>query len=289
LVQAIARYPETSRVTLEMRPVLNPLFKGLKDGVSEFSFANIYLFRSTHNYMVSELPGGLKMVTGLDGGKPFFMLPFGLPDERLLKELFERFHSMKAIPEKIAAALERLGFEVAEDRDNFDYLYSREEMAELSGRKFHKKKNLVNLFTGTYNYEGRPLTEEYKKDASGILEAWHAAHPEPSDYEAALEALKLSEELQLCGGIYFVEGVPAAYILGEELTPEMFVVHFEKGAGEFKGLLQFVNQSFASILPEKYDIINREQDLGDLGLRRSKESYRPVGFVKKYRAFPAKR
>ncbi|MBI5588307.1 MAG: DUF2156 domain-containing protein, partial [Deltaproteobacteria bacterium] len=100
----------------------------------------------------------------------------------------------------------------------------------------------------------------------------------------AREALEIFEEIQLCGGIYFVEGRPAAYILGEEIAHEMFVVHFEKGVGDFKGLLQFVNRSFASILPEKYNIINREQDLGDPGLRQSKESYRPIGFVKKYRA-----
>jgi len=212
------------------------------------------------------------------------MLPNGFPDEGLLRELFTRFSSMKAVSEEKAAELAKKGCSVTQDRDNFDYLYSREEMVELAGRKFHKKKNLVNLFPGTYNYEGRPLTMEYQKDALGILDEWRSAHMEENDYEAAREALQVFEEIELCGGIYFVEGVPAAYILGEELTPEMFVVHFEKGAGDFKGLLQFVNRSFASILPERYNIINREQDLGDEGMRQSKESYRPIGFVKKYRA-----
>lgn len=282
--EVIPLYPQTAPVSLGMRPVLHPLFKKLTGGVSEFSFANIYLFRATHAYRVSTLPGGLILITGEDKGRPFFMLPNGFPDERLLRELFTRFSSMKAVSGEKADRLSKQGYSVTEDRDNFDYLYSREEMVELSGRKFHRKKNLVNLFTGTYTYEGRPLTMEYQKESLAVLEEWRAAHMEENDYEAAREALLLFDEIELCGGIYFVEGRPAAYILGEELTPEMFVVHFEKGVGEFKGLMQFVNRSFASILPVKYNIINREQDLGNEGLRQAKESYRPIGFVKKYRA-----
>ena len=93
------------------------------------------------------------------------------------------------------------------------------------------------------------------------------------------------EELQLCGGIYYVDGQPVAYSLGEELARgKSFVIHFEKAVSEYKGLWQFVNQAFASILPDKYETVNREQDLGNEGLRKAKLSYKPVGFVKKYRA-----
>ena len=65
-----------------------------------------------------------------------------------------------------------------------------------------------------------------------------------------------------------------------------YAIHFEKAAPDYKGLYQFINQSFASVLPESYNIINREQDLGIAGLRKAKLSYQPTGFVKKYRAFP---
>ena len=95
---------------------------------------------------------------------------------------------------------------------------------------------------------------------------------------------KKAEALQLCGGIYYVEGRPVAYSLGEELSQgRSFVIHFEKAVQEYRGLWQFVNQAFASILPEQYETINREQDLGNEGLRTAKLSYRPVDFVKKYR------
>jgi hypothetical protein len=142
----------------------------------------------------------------------------------------------------------------------------------------------VNAFINNYNYEGKPLLEEFIPDALEVLESWRDGRDNPGDYKASREALEKSEELQLCGGIYYVEGKPAAYTLGEELAGgDSFVIHFEKALSQYKGIYQFVNQCFASILPEKYTYINREQDLGDPGLRQAKLSYRPVGFVKKYR------
>ncbi len=280
----IPEYPETAEITLEMRPVLHPMFRGLGCGVSEFTFANIYLFRRAHNYRVCSLKNGPVIITGRDKDKTFFMLPFGLPDEGVLRGLFESFRLMKCVTEGQAAKLASMGYSITEDRDNFDYLYAREDLSTLQGRRFHRKKNLVNFFTGHYNYVGKPLLEEYIKDALLVLDAWRAERAGVDDYEAAREALENCERLQLCGGIYYVEDEPAAFVLGEELTPDTFVIHFEKGLERYKGLLQFVNLSFASLLTGRYSLVNREQDLGDEGLRKSKMSYRPAGFIKKYRA-----
>lgn len=272
---------------MELREILHPKFQALPDGVSEFTFANIYLFRRTHNYKISRLENGLFVITGEDNGSPFFMLPFGLPGEANLSELFEEFKSMKCVSESQISSLEALGCAVREDRDNFDYLYSREELVHLTGRKFHKKKNLLNLFIKNHECQAKPLLEEYRDDALQIVEQWNLQHGGPNDSSAAREALGKMWPLQLCGGIFYVEGRPTAYCLGEELAlGKSFVLHFEKAvlSDELKGIYQFINQAFASILPEKYETVNREQDLGDAGLRHSKESYKPIGFVKKYRA-----
>lgn len=277
-------YPESTSVTIDLRPLLHPQFQALSEGISEFAFANIYLFRDVHNYRISMLDESLLVILGRDNNNPFLMLPFGLPEKLILQKLFQEHLSMKAATEDQAKILEGLGFTVFEDRDNFDYLYSREELSQLAGRKYHKKKNLVNAFINNYNYEGKPLLEEFVPEAVQVLELWRNGRDNPGDYHANKEALEQSEVLQLCGGIYYVEGEPAAFTLGEELARgESFVIHFEKALGKYKGIYQFVNNCFASILPEKYKYINREQDLGDAGLRQAKLSYQPVGFVKKYR------
>jgi hypothetical protein len=283
---AIAEYPGFSEVVLEDRAELHARFQALPDGISELTFANIYLFRDVHRYRVARLEGDLPVISGQDR-EPSFILPFGLPDEDRLGELFSRFGVMRCVSPSQAEELSRMGCRVWEDRDNFDYLYRREDMVGLSGRKFHRKKNLVNLFLRNNTCTGKPLLSEYAGDALAILDTWRQQQGDPGDYAAAREALEKMELLQLCGGIFYVDDEPVAYSLGEELARgRMWVTHFEKAVADerYRGIYQYVNQAFVSILPEKYELINREQDLGDPGLRQAKESYKPVGFVKKYRA-----
>jgi hypothetical protein len=87
------------------------------------------------------------------------------------------------------------------------------------------------------------------------------------------------------GALYFIDGKPAGWCLGEGLAgATIFSIHFEKAAGGYKGMYQYMNQAFAAMLPPHYTYINREQDLGDEGLRQAKMTYRPCSFVKKYAA-----
>jgi uncharacterized protein len=285
LAEQVPEYPASTAVTLALRPLLHPLFQTLPEGISEFTFANIYLFREGHKYALSRLSDGTVIILGEDGGRPFFMSPFRLPEGEMLTILMKSHGRMKCVSTAQKPLLQAMGFLVEEDRDNFDYLYSRQELAELTGRKFQKKRNLIKAFINNYHYEGRPLLLEYLPDALAILEAWRLEHDSLGDYVAAREALEKSEELQLCGGIYYADGLPAAYSLGEELAcGTSFVIHFEKALNQYKGLYQFVNQAFASIISDPYTTLNREQDLGQEGLRHAKLSYRPIGFVEKYTA-----
>jgi len=282
----IKEYPEFSPLSLDQRSVLHPRFQRLAEGMSELTFAGIYLFRDAHHYQISRIGDDVFVIAGTDA-EPFFILLFELPQEDVLNSLFERYRTMKAVSQSQAQRLSQMGYRVWEDRDNSDYLYTREKLAALSGRELHRKKNLVNLFLRNNACIAKPLLEEYAGDALRVLERWTAQQDRPGDYDAAKEALENMEVLQLCGGILYVNEEPVAYTLGEELARgRMFVVHFEKAVlrEEYAGIYQYMNRAFAALLPDKYELINREQDLGDPGLRQAKESYRPIGFVKKYRA-----
>lgn len=286
----IPSFPDIAEVHPDQRFVLHPRFRELPEGISEFSFAGIYLFRELHQYRLSRLPDENLLLIGNDQllrgeDHPFFLLPFGLPEDNLLEVLFEKYGYLKLVSESMADQLQAKGYEVQEQRNYFDYLYLREELAQLTGRRFHRKKNLVNSFLRNYRSEGRPLLEEYMPHALEVLESWRKEREDPGDYLAAREALERMEELQLCGGIFYVDQKPIAYTLGEELAQgRAFVIHFEKAAkaDHYRGIYQYMNQFFASLLPAKYSLINREQDLGDPGLRQAKESYNPAGFVRKY-------
>jgi uncharacterized protein len=267
--------------------MLHPLFQRLSDGISEFTFANLYLFRNAHQYAVSILADDTIAILGRDAATSFFMLPFTLPEKPLLEQLFRNHGMMKCASRTQTAILAQWGYRGVEDRDNFDYLYRREDLALLSGRNYHKKRNLIKAFVSSHTFAAKPLRMEFRNDALHVLDDWRA-EAEQGDYEAAREALEKMEELQLCGGIYYVETRPVAYVLGEELAGgASFCIHFEKAVTGYKGLYQFINQSFAAILPADYETINREQDLGDPGLRQAKLSYNPTGFVEKFKVYAA--
>jgi hypothetical protein len=274
------------------------------DGISEFTFAGLYLFRSRYQYRVSRAPGGggknLPLISGFQpedshggsrirGGERFFLSPCGVPDREIVEDLLRSHRYWKNIGESALAGaretLEAAGALITEDRDNFDYLYQRTDLAELPGKKYHKKRNLVNQFLSSYDHQEWPLTADLVPLALEVLDRWKEEKGEEGDYRSAREALEQFRELGMEGALYFIGGKPAGWCLGEGLAGgTMFAVHFEKAAGGYKGMYQYMNQAFAAMLPPRYARINREQDLGDLGLRQAKETYRPCGFVKKYAA-----
>ncbi|MBL8967964.1 MAG: DUF2156 domain-containing protein [Spirochaetaceae bacterium] len=284
----IPLYPEFAPVSLEMREELYPSLNLIKDGISEFNFSNLYLFRRTYGYRVSRVPGRTFVVEGSKQGKSFFYVPCAVPDKETMASLMASHDYLKNLSDSQAEAhrleIESWGYQVEEDRDNFDYLYDRKDLAELSGKAYHKKRNLVNAFLNSYSYEQKPLDKSNVPDAIAVLDEWRAQKGFDGDYAAAREALELFDVLGMRGCVYYVDGAPAGWCLGEPLAKaRMFAVHFEKACDRYKGIYQFINQAFAQSLPAYIRSVNREQDLGDEGLRQAKMTYRPSGFVKKYR------
>jgi hypothetical protein len=283
----IPDFPAFVPMDISLKDEMHPRLNMSPDGVSEYTFSNLYLFRARYNYRVSKVPEKTLILSGEREGKKFFMTPCDVTGRGILDELFATHDYWKGISDSVLCPsrihLEQWGVEVTEDRDNFDYLYLRSELAELSGKKFHKKRNLVNAFINSYQYQERPLTKELIPQAMTVLERWCADKGIQGDFIAAKEALDLFEVLGMQGAMYYVDGVPAGWCLGESLAKgRMFAVHFEKGVEAYKGIYQFINQAFAAALPKHFTHINREQDLGDEGLRQAKMTYRPSGFVRKY-------
>jgi hypothetical protein len=275
-------------LTLDFQAEMQARLGKITDGISEFTFANLYLFRQHYAYQVFLGADGQLVISGTLKGQRFFMTPCALPDKDTLLHLFETHAYWRLVPDSLREGnretLAEWGVTLAEDRAGFDYLYLRSELAELSGKKFHKKRNLVNAFLNSYVCEAQPLGAEQIPDALNVLERWRTDKGDEGDYDAAREALERFETLGLRGALYSIHGKPVGWCLGESLANgTMFAIHFEKGIDEYKGIYQFINQNFAASLPEQYALINREQDLGDEGLRQAKLTYRPVGFVKKHR------
>jgi len=293
----IPEFPDFVPISYELRNEMHPQLPMTVDGVSEYTFANLYLFRRRYRYRVSRIQDKTFVISGIqpphsDGEpeKTFFCTPCAVPGWGILEELFKTHDYWKGISDSLLTGsrdrMEEWGITFTEDRDNFDYLYLKSDLAELTGKRYHKKRNLISQFHHTYtDWEAKPLSEELVPVALEILEKWRNQKGFDGDFLAATEALQQFEGLFLQGMVYWVEGNPAAWCLGERLARgRMFAVHFEKALEEFKGIYQFVNQHYAASLPTYYIHINREQDLGDEGLRQAKMTYRPCGFVRKFTA-----
>ena len=161
-------------------------------------------------------------------------------------------------------------------------------MIELKGNRFHKKKNLLSQFLRAYDFEYKPLTPDCVEDTLELQRQWFSwRDPEESgallaENEAIVRVLQSWDRMPgLMGGAIRVDGEMIAYTVAEALTPDMLVIHFEKGRPGFKGVYQAINQMFLADAGAQYALVDREQDLGDEGLRKSKMSYNPSDFLKK--------
>ncbi len=199
------------------------------------------------------------------------------------------------VPEALADLLEkRLAGRVksVSDRDQWEYLYDRRELATLPGARFHKKKTHVNGFRRLYGEDYRPLDAEHPERIEDVLNLqeewcqWRDCENSPSlraENDAIFRIIgNWSKMPELRAGALYVDGNIAAFAVGEKVR-DMMVVHFEKARAEFKGAYQAINYSFVNNSAKDVSIINREQDAGEFGLRYAKETYNPTGFLKKCR------
>jgi len=291
----IPTYPNFSPITFDMRESLDAILSKNPDGLSEFSFLNMYLFKNTYQYSVSLCNEEL-IIQGSYHKKPFFACPIAPPSSDVVQSFLKNGIRWALISESfykkhyndILKEIKDSGLSIEEDRDNFDYLYLRESLAKLEGKELHKKKTHINKFEKTYsNIKIEELTKHNVEDAFKVLEEWKKSieeYKKDSDYDEAVVALSLLEDAHftLKGIILYVDDVPIAWTVAE-LIKDTALVLFEKALPQYKGSFQYINYAFAIFL-ENSDIlyINREQDLGDEGLRQAKMTYRPIRFIKKY-------
>ena len=168
------------------------------------------------------------------------------------------------------------------NRDKSDYLYLREKLVTLSGKKLQPKRNHISKFKRSYpNYEYRPLTSELVPDCIRLGEEWCRTNDSRMQYAMQAEqrmiayALSHIDELHIVGGTLFVEDKMVAFTFGARINAEAFDVCVEKADTDYEGAYAMINNEFVSRLPEDIVYINREEDLGLEGLRKAKLSYYP--------------
>lgn len=283
-------YPASRPLDIADKPLLDGLFLRMQPRVSELTFAGLYLFRNAHEYRLAMAGDALVVLGRGYDGHGYCLPPMGGDIPAALSLLFAAGVPLYGADEPFAAAyLNDRGLDVTEDRDSFDYLYLREELATLPTNRFHKKKNRIKYFSVRHTHQTEMLLPGHRDGCLVLLNEWgRAAEAEGKrsfrlELDATAEALENMALLGLEGVLVTVEGVVKAFGVGERLNHETAVCHFEKADLFMEGLSQLVNREFCRLLFNDCSYVNREQDLGEPGLRNAKLSYHPVELVKKYR------
>ncbi len=197
------------------------------------------------------------------------------------------------VPENLLALWEKnvdRPLSVQETREHWDYIYDLKELVKLKGNRFHKKKNLLVQFTKKIEFQFSPLTTDIIGKALAMQQSWCTWRDCESSEALAAENRVIARVLNdwekldgIHGGAILTDDKLIAYTVAEGLDDDTLLIHFEKGDSEYKGVYQAINQLFLEHGKWDYKRVNREQDLGDEGLRKAKMSYHPLEFNKKYR------
>ncbi len=171
-------------------------------------------------------------------------------------------------------------FQFLGDEGNQDYIYLRERLVSLSGKSLQSKRNHINKFERLYpDYTYEPLTSAHADECLSLVDTWLDASGDGDgrlDERLMIErTLKHAEALGLTGGILRVEGKIVAFSYGSPINADTFGIHVEKADTAYEGAFTMINRELARHIPEQYTYINREEDLGIEGLRKSKLSYKP--------------
>lgn len=288
-------------VTLDdIAPIRDILLRYTAARTCDFSIGGIFMWIDyfDYTYCIFDDTLFIKGVTEDDVTRPAFSLPIGkmgLEESVALLADYCNTHRMKllfsAVPEEALPSLRALGAKSEEQlADWSDYLYSAEALASLSGKKLSKKRNHVNRFIADNpDYRFEPLTEEMLPSVREFFHATHLPLSKPVladiEREQVMHVLDNLHRYPFEGAVLSTptDGI-VAFTIGEAIRDTLHV-HIEKMNHEIAGAGETVNKMFAEMMTARHPeliYINRQEDVGDTGLRHAKESYHPLTLLHKY-------
>ena len=289
---------EFRKLTPEDRERYEQLHFACGERGCEFTFANLYLwgrqriaFLHDHAVLFSQFDRRTVYPFPVGGGDKKAAL------EAIINDAHERDIPCRltGLTEENIRLLEELypgKFFFHCDRDSYDYVYAIDDLAELKGKKYQKKRNHVNRFRTEHpDYRVQPLCDELLEDVKALVDGWYEsrlAQDPTADFlmeRRALEkALRDYEKLGLETLVLLDGRQVLAVTMGSFLSENTMDVHFEKAREDVDGAYAAINCEFARYLREKYpqlQFLNREEDMGIPGLRKAKESYLPHHLTEK--------
>lgn len=288
-------------ISLEDKAWINKYLKESGYRGCEFSFSTMMMWKDVYFTEVADFQGTLCYRCHLANERRYvYAFPAGNGDKKaaiealisLAKEQGQPF-VMRGFEKEWVQWLEEQfpgKFDISTSQDEWDYVYSVENLGSLAGSKYHGKRNHIARFKdgGEWHYES--LSAANKEECRAMSDKWYHDQLGIGNITALKEkpvlnyALDHMDELDLKGGVLYRDDKVVAFTIGEAMSEDTFHVHIEKAYSHIQGAYPMINQQFVLHEMQGFAFINREEDDGVPGLRRAKESYYPVDMVQKYTA-----
>ncbi len=255
--------------------------------LSEYAFANLWLFRREHRYCFTD--GDWPLISGhtYDGSHhamPLFALDQAPPD--VIDDLLDRHDCLYPLPSAAIQRMDPARYAQTANRNDADYLYPAEHFRHYRGRSLNKKRNLMRQLLRDHRVQAVAYGPSWEAGALDVLQGWMRDKGKPAgsaDERPCRDVLANAQILGLWGFGYLVDGTPGGFVLAEQLAPGVHAVRFAKSRDTFKGLAQYMFHHLASHGPADLAWLNFEQDLGLPNFRQTKLSYQPVALLDKWR------
>lgn len=287
-------------IDIGAKDIIKDFFHAQRIEASDMLFGNLYIWHFSRTIKYALIDDCLVVWTKFPSESyPFIFYPLGRGNRKVAIETMKEYFldnkmpfSLRSLEPYQSAELENLfpnSFEIAPNRDRFDYIYNIDELIALSGRTLHKKKNHLNRFFKLYpNFSYERIDSANAMEVLNAYSAWFEEGEKSDGLRNEMLGIEASlrnfSALDMKGAIIRIDGKIAAFSLAEQINDDSVVIHIEKGNTFYEGIFQAINQQFLKNDFAHLRFVNREEDLGIEGLRKAKMSYKPLRFIEKSNA-----
>lgn len=288
---------------VEMRNVYDKYYRLSQTYITDLTFNCRYAWDNVFCDKYAIIEDCLVIIS--NGGcftHPHMLMPLGNLDDdklaRIIEQVIPIFEDrgwalrIMGIDEDKIDLFDRLGYEKVSfcfSNNNSDYLYDAEALRTLSTNELRKKRTHFNRFLRLYpNYEYQSITQNDMSDCLRLVETWSTekgidvTDVKKSDYLMIKRLFKDFGDLDVRGGVIRIDGKVAAFSMGSFGNHDTAYIHFEKADVSYDGAYPAINKLVIENAYPEAKFVNREEDLGMPGLRKSKRSYYPIRMIKKY-------
>lgn len=275
------------KITIESKELIDSYIRDLRILTSDYAVPVILTWDNLKEPEVCEEDNALYIRGYLDGRRIYFppltKINFKDAVDRLgnyIDSIGEEFEIILAIKEQIDQ-LEQDKYDFVTNRDYAEYVYLSSDLINLVGKKYHAKRNHIHKFNSLYKYEFRSFQPKDYDGIINLLNDWALSRNENPDYEIKMIKYFFENmiELGVFADVIIINGKVVGTSIGECSNPDMGIVMYEKCDFQYEGICSSINQMFSEKHFTGVKYINRQEDIGIIGLRKAKESYYPDKLV----------